>query len=106
MICQSCGDKGIIRLPWTDAPDDYAICLCPAARWYRSDDNAGRHTGYFGWQVWAYRHQVDPSRVWLMEEALTSAELSERGFVMPVQPTLVARETALLEAGKSKRVKL
>lgn len=104
MSCLSCGDKGIIRLPWTDAPDDYAVCLCPAARWYRSDENAYRKTGYFGWQVWAYRNQVPPERVWLMEEVLSQAELAERGFG---KPAAVDREAALLAAGKSKpKVKL
>jgi len=106
MSCPSCGDKGIIRMPWTDAEDDYAVCLCPAARWYRSDENAGRKTGYFGWQVWAYRNQVSPERVWLMEEALTPAELAERGFGASGQLRGNDREAALLAAARGKKAKL
>lgn len=77
MSCQACGDKGIIRLRYHDgSPDEFGVCVCQAARWYRSDMNAGAHTGIFGWQVWAYREQVDPSRVFLIEELLDDDEMA------------------------------
>jgi hypothetical protein len=38
--------------------------------------NAGKHTGIFGWQVWAAREQVDPSRVFLIEELLDDDEMA------------------------------
>lgn len=102
-MCPHCGDKGMIRVPWSDAPDDFAICLCAVGMLMRDDRNAGKRTGYALWQVWAYREQIDPSRVFLIEEILTPAELLERGFgAVPV----ANREAALLAAGKSKRAKL
>lgn len=106
MNCQSCADLGMIRVPWADAPANFAICLCLAGLEMRQTRNANKETGFALWQVWAAREQVDPSRVFLLEEILTPAELAERGFALPAQPTALAREAALLAAGKSKRVKL
>lgn len=103
--CQSCADVGMIRVPWADAPDDFAICLCDAGLAMR-DSRSRKDVSYALWELWAAREQVDPSRVFLLEEVLTPQELAERGFSMPAKPTQVAREAALLAAGKSKRVKL
>lgn len=105
--CQSCADAGMIRVPWSNAPDDFAVCLCSAGQTMRDDTNGGKRTGYALWQVWAFQQQIQPSRIFLMEEILTPAELAERGFTMPARPTaLVGREAELLAAGKTRRVKL
>jgi hypothetical protein len=96
---------GVIRVPWSDAPDDFAICLCRAGAEMRNGRNV-KQTEFALWQLWAAREQIDPSRVFFLEEVLTPQELSERGFSMPARPTAVAREAALMAAGKSKRVKL
>lgn len=107
MNCQSCADIGMIRVPWTDAPDDFAICLCAAGQSMRDDTNANKRTGYALWQVWAYRQQIDPSRVFLIEEVLTPSELAERGFQAAVLPAVAQdRQTALLAAGRGKKVRL
>jgi hypothetical protein len=101
--CQSCGDVGIVRVPWSNAPDDFAVCLCKAGHQMRDETNAGKPTGYALWQVWAYREQIDPSRLFLLEEILTPEELAARGFT--VTPAVMSREAALLNAGK-RRAKL
>ena len=107
MNCQSCADLGMIRVPWSDAPDDFAICLCEAGQSMRRSWNPDEDRSRFAvWQLWAAREQVDPSRVFFLEEVLTPQELAERGFDRSATPTAVAREAALLAAGKSKRVKL
>lgn len=107
MICHSCGDKGMIRVPWTDdkAEDDFAICLCDVGQDMRNTRNAGKETGYALWQVWCAQNQVQPSRIYLMEEILTPAELAERGFG-PASAVPVDREAALLAAGKTRKAKL
>jgi hypothetical protein len=79
MNCQHCGDVGMIRVPWSDAPDDFAVCLCQAGQSMRQENNY-KETGFALWQVWAAREQIDPSRIFLLEEILTPAELAERGF--------------------------
>lgn len=105
-MCSTCGDKGIVAANWNDHPFDFAVCLCAAGLWYRSDENAGKRTGVYGWQVWAYREQIDPSRIFMLEEVLTPQELAERGFQMPQAPTLVARGSALLAASRKAKVRL
>lgn len=106
-MCMTCGDKGIVRLNWEDAPEDFAICLCDAARWYRSDENAGRHTGVYGWQVWCAREQIDPSRMFLLEEVLTAEELRAAGLTKSNTVDLeVSREAFLLAQGKMRRTHL
>jgi hypothetical protein len=102
VTCDVCGDLGMLIQPWTDAPHDYAICLCPAAAWYRSDVNAGRHTGTFGWQLWCAMHQVDPARVFRLEEIYSPAELAAVGLSQ--QPIPFDREAAILAAA-GKRAK-
>ncbi len=104
MTCQVCGGLGMLIQPWTDADPDYAICLCPASMWYRSDENAGRKTGYYGWQVWCAREQVDPARVFKLEDIYSAKELAAVG--LSVRPVNFSREAALLAAGKRKAAKL
>lgn len=108
MICRSCGDKGIIRCPYTDNPDEdlFALCLCPTGQTMRTTRNAGKETGYALWQVWCAREQIDPSRMYLMEEVLTAQELAERGFQAPGKAQPQSREAALLAAGKTRKGKL
>lgn len=107
MSCAQCGDIGIIRVPWSDAPDDFAVCLCPSGRNMRQTRNARKDTGFALWEVWAAREQVDPARVFLLEDVLTPAELAERGFHASVSELAVqSREAALLAAGRGKGVKL
>lgn len=105
MSCEHCADIGIIRVPWSDAPADFAVCLCPSGVTMRRTRNANKDTGFALWQAWAAQQQVDPSRLFLLEEVLTPAELAERGFNRP-GVAAVTREAALLAAGKGKRLKL
>lgn len=106
MNCQSCADVGIIRVPWSNAPDDFAICLCDAGAAMRRSWNPDETRARFEvWQLWAAREQVDPSRVFLLDEILAPAELAERGFSAPQAPTIAAQEAVLLAAGK-RRAKL
>lgn len=105
--CTTCSDKGIVRLNWADAPEDFALCLCAAGRWYRSDKNAGRHTDGCGWQVWCAREQIEPSRIFLLEEVLTAEELRAAGLAKPnVTQLEVSREAFLLAQGKTRRTHL
>lgn len=105
-MCSTCDDKGIIRVTWNDAPDDYAVCLCPIGQAMRSESNAGKLTGYALWQVWAFREQVDPSRVFFLEEVLTPTELAAKGFQKPVETTHATREAALLAGSRRGRARL
>lgn len=106
MICRSCGDKGLIRVEWSDAPDDYAICLCLTGLALRNDTNAGKHTGYALWQAVVAQRQIDPAHVFLIEEILTPAELAARGFHLPAARAGASREAALLAAGRPRKAKL
>jgi hypothetical protein len=99
MTCRNCGDIGMIRVSWSNAPDDFAVCLCAAGRSMRNTTNR-KDTGFALWQVWAAREQIDPSRVFLVEEVLTPQELAARGFSVTARPTLVTREAALLASAK------
>lgn len=101
MNCQSCADVGIIRVPWNNAPDDFAICLCAAGADMRSSRSRSQ-TAFALWQLWAARGQIDPSRVFLLEEILTPPELAQRGFVAAVQSPVAAQESVLLAVGKRK----
>lgn len=104
MTCQACQDKGIIRLRYHDGSlDEFGVCVCEAARWYRSDMNAGKHTGFFGWQVWAHREQIDPARVFLIEELLDADEIA-RQFPDWAKPdeTVAASATDIAAAMRTK----
>lgn len=100
MTCSSCQDKGIIRLNWADAPEDFALCLCRVGQVMRSDVNHGRKTSP-RWYAWCGMNNVDVSRVVLIEDVLTPAELSERGF-HTAEPE-ANREAALLAASRKRR---
>lgn len=103
MNCQACADKGIIRLKYHNGtPDEFGICVCSAGRWYRSDVNAGKHTGFFGWQVWAYREQVDPTRVFLVEELLDAAEMARMFPAWQPEAPVGASTTHITEAMRTR----
>jgi hypothetical protein len=97
MNCEVCSDKGIVRVNWADAPDDYAVCLCEEGLRLRVDRNHGKTVSTL-WMVWCAREQIDPSRMFLIEEVLTPDELTERELRKP--PVSMNREAALLAAGK------
>jgi hypothetical protein len=103
VICATCADRGIVKANWSNAPDDYAICLCDVGHVYRNDGNGGKRTGFCGWQIWASQNGIDPSRIFLLEEVLTPEELADRGFQKPSKSRLADREAALLAAGKARR---
>lgn len=105
-MCTTCNGKGLAVANWDGSPPDYAVCLCPMGVQMRTDVNGGKQTGFALWQVWAYTNQVDPSRIFLLEEVLTPAELAARGLVAAQQQGGHSREAALLAAGKTRRVKL
>ena len=98
----------MIRVPWTENPDedDFAICLCRVGHDLRRTTNARRDTGYALWQVWCAQNQIQPSRIYFMEEVLTAQELAERGFQEPGKAQPQSREAALLAAGKTRKGKL
>lgn len=98
MSCATCGDKGMVTLNWSDAPPDYAVCLCPIGLGMRAERNNGKAVAPL-WLVWASLHQVQPSRIYLLEEALTPDELRAAAFTAPTQ-TPDTREAALLAAGR------
>ena len=98
-MCGTCADKGIVRLNWEDAPDDFAVCLCEAGLRLRTNRNDG-HKVIPLWQVWCARERVDPERVFMVEDVLTPDELRERELSKPV--SRLDRAAALLAAGKVK----
>lgn len=103
MTCPVCAGKGLVRLNWADAAEEYAVCLCDVGQALRSTQNYQAIVVPL-WQVWAAREHVDPSRIVMLEDVLTVEELAERGF--RVAPDADTREAALLAAGRSKRPKL
>jgi hypothetical protein len=99
--CPTCADKGLLRLPWDDdAEPGIGVCLCPAAAWYRSNKNAGKTVSVYGWQVWCAREQVDPARVYLLEDVLSAEELAEEGLTVQPKGAGQDREAALLAAAR------
>lgn len=99
MSCSVCSDKGLVRLNWADADPDFAVCLCEMGLRLRVNRNEGRDVAPL-WHVWCAREQIDPSRVFLVEDVLTPAELAERGLSLTLPQG--DREAALLAAGKAK----
>ena len=98
MRCDSCDSKGVIVLNWADAPEEYALCLCPMGRQMRRQDNTGRRTVPL-WEVWAAAHQVEPERVWRLEDVLSVEELQARGFSR-VAVEVASQDSALMAASR------
>lgn len=103
-----CQGSGVIRIRYQDgSPDEFGVCLCPIGLDMRSESNGGKRTGYALWQVWAYRQQVDPAHVGMIEEFLDELEL--RAMFPNWQPEAVAapETNQIAEAMRTrKRVKL
>lgn len=100
MTCDHCVN-GLRPLEWTDArpgdPIDVAVCLCDAGQAYRRAENEGHATVPL-WRVWCAVHQVDPSRVFMLEQIYSRDELAAVGLVASAAPA--SREAALLARGK------
>jgi hypothetical protein len=106
--CWECEDTGLI--PWVEfnnpkknddvTRDDvrYAVCICDAGQRQRENTNEGRKV-IPQWRFWCAKHDVDPSRVSMVEDVYSAEELAAAGF-----PSIVAVSqdihTALLAAGK------
>lgn len=95
--CPICFDKGLAVLEWTDAPPDFGVCLCDAGQAMRRTENEGRAVTPL-WRVWCALHQVDPSRVSMLEDVFTADELTAVG--LRKAPANISREAALLAAGR------
>jgi hypothetical protein len=99
MTCSHCVN-GLRPLEWTD-PLEIAVCLCPSGQVYRQATNNGRVVEAL-WQVWCAVHQVEPGRVYLMEQVWSAEELAAAGLRPAAAPA--NRAAALLAAGqKGKR---
>lgn len=79
MTCTTCGDRGVVRVNWKDADEDYGVCLCLAGAGLRSERNAGKPC-VAGWRVWAAQRGVGPARVVMIEDVLSPSELAAKGF--------------------------
>lgn len=106
--CEACQGAGLV--PWVskDNPKPnadisvkdmhYAVCLCEVGRTFRVATNNGRKVAPL-WRVWCAREQVDPSRVFMLEDVYSAEELAAWGF-QKATPLQVDREAALQAAGK------
>lgn len=99
MTCQACEGRGLLVQEWTNADPDFAICLCETGRVWRQASNNGHATVPL-WRVWCARWQVDPGRMYLLEDVYSASELAAVGLAVTA-PT-VNREAALLAAGKKR----
>jgi hypothetical protein len=77
MTCPTCADRGLVKVNWKDAQEDYAVCLCPTGELLRADSTPGQLPA---WRVLAHRMDIDPARVVMLEDVCTPEELAERGF--------------------------
>jgi len=101
MACLACGDKGLLKINWADAPEDYALCLCMVGQMMRSRQNiSGRKAtdGYPLWMLWCERERVAHDRVVKLEDALTADELHAHGFQKPK----ASDDAAVIAAGKKR----
>lgn len=97
MTCSSCDDKGIIKLNWADAPEDFAICLCASGLRWRVNTNDKRKTNPM-WHLWCAIQSIPVDRVVMIEDVLDADGLAERGLVLP--KVNFSREAALLAASR------
>lgn len=104
MTCDHCVN-GLRPMEWTDArpgdPVDVAVCLCEAGQVYRRAENEGHKTVPL-WRVWCAAHQVDPSRVFMLEDIYTADELRAVGL-LPAVVEAKTREAAILAAASRRR---
>jgi hypothetical protein len=100
VTCPTCADKGLLRLPWDDdAEPGIGVCLCAAGLAMRVNRNRGREVLPL-WRVWCAREQVDPARVYLLEDVLSAEELAEEGLTVQPKGAGQDREAALLAAAR------
>lgn len=99
MTCPVCID-GLLIVEWTDAPHDFAVCLCAAGQEWRCTTNNG-HTVPAQWRVWCAKHGIDPKRMFMAEQVWTRDELAAVGLV--AEAAQIDRAAALLAAGRRKR---
>ena len=100
MNCAHCGGLGLAIQEWTDAESDYAVCVCEAGQAFRLADNNGRSV-VPQWRLWCARWDVDPARVFMLEDIYTAQELAAAGLSRPVAGG--GRESALLAAARRRK---
>ena len=100
MTCEVCGDHGIVKVNWSNAPEDYGVCLCRVGQQWSVDENNVRKVAPM-WILWCAWNQISPDRVVLLENVLTDEERREFGFTS--QAESVNREAALMAQGKRAR---
>lgn len=105
MTC--CGGKGVIRIRYRDGgPDAFGVCLCAAGLRLRDDRNAGRHTGYPLWNVWAAQRGIDFDAVLMIEDLLDRVELIGMfPAAAPMDPPAL-KPGAIAEAMRTHKAKL
>lgn len=102
--CPVCLDRGIVRVNWADAPDDYAICICGTGLELRVDRNSKAGV-YPLWHLWCAREGVSQDRVFLLEDVLTPEEIAARSIPADdpePPPPVLSRDDALLQAGRTR----
>lgn len=77
MTCPTCADRGLVKVNWNDAPEDYAVCLCPTGELLRAMSGRGQVAA---WHVAAARLGIESARVVMLEDVCTQEELAQRGF--------------------------
>ena len=106
--CPVCLDRGIVRVNWADAPDDYAICVCGTGLSLRVDRNWKDTNVSPLWHVWCAREGISHDRIVFLEDVLTADEITERGIPTcdpEPPPTTLSRDEVLLLAGKTRKGK-
>lgn len=77
MTCPTCADRGLVKVNWKDAPEDYAVCLCHVGELLRAVTTKGQQPA---WRAEAARRDIDAARVVMLEDVCTPEELAQRGF--------------------------
>lgn len=90
MSCREC-EAGVVPFVWesNSKPDDaigaedlcFAMCLCEDGQKMRAYRNGMDERSDFAlWQLWAAREQVDPARVFRLEDVFPADVLARAGF--------------------------
>lgn len=98
MTCPTCGDRGLVKVNWKDAPEDYAVCLCPTGELLRAMSTRGQLAA---WHVAAARMGIDSARVVMLEDVCTPEELAARGFRELSTPDAIG---AIVAAARGRKV--
>lgn len=108
MSCAVCQDGLIPFVPSGNPKADaeigaadlcFAVCLCASGQAMWSRENHHRTVAPL-WRAWCAKHQVEPSRVYMVEDVYTPAELSAAGLMG--KPSELSREAALLAHGRKR----